>query len=329
MRWGRSRKQARLELLNRSDFRKRSRSRIGIGEGDIPPFPLLGALLVLGIVLGVLHNRWNHAGHPDPVLAVPSATLVPAQIGAARVQNAAVFSWDSLFGARRLKEENLRLKAEIDRLTQENESLTVKALEADRLREAIGFRRKSVQTPIAAEVIAWLPFASVDTITVARGTRDGIRPGTIVRTPSSLVGRVTESGLLSSQTLLLTDVSSEVGALVRRGAKMQAIGIVQGTGRGQELNLKHLLPENDVKPGDKVYTSGFGGIVPPDIPIGIISSVTEDKAHFLKTAKVTTLTNLPGDLREVYLVRSNRAEDIFAEPSPAPSPSPAGSLRRP
>jgi rod shape-determining protein MreC len=242
------------------------------------------------------------------------------QIGAARFQKAAFFSWDSLFGGTRIQEENARLKADVARLTQENERLRSKAAEADRLRDALRFSRRSAETPLPAEVIAWLPFSSVDTITIARGIRHGVRPGAVVRTPSGLVGRVSESGLLSSQTLLLTDVSSQVGALVRRGRKTQAVGIIQGTGRGQALNLKHLLPENDIKPGDKVYTSGFGGgIVPPDIPIGVISDVTEDKAHFLKTARVTPAASLPGDLREVYLLRAPQASDIFAQPATAPS----------
>ena len=322
MRWSRSPKQARLEMLNRSGVRNGSRSRISIGEGSASPLPLLSVLLVLGIGLGYFHNRWSAAGHSDPVLAGTSAVLVPSQVGAARFQSAAFFSWDSLFGGRRISEENILLKKELAQLKSENETFRTKAAEADRLRDALGFRRRSAEAPLPAEVIAWLPFPDVDTITVARGSRSGVQPGSIARTASGLVGRVTEAGLASSQTLLLTDVSSEVGALVRRAGKAQAIGIIQGTGRGQALNLKHLLPESDVKPGDKVYTSGFGGgIVPPDIPIGVVTSVTEDKAHFLKTARVTPLTALPGDLREVYLLRSSQAADILAQPLPSPSPS--------
>lgn len=322
-------------MLNRSDFRGgRRRSRIGIGEGNASPVSLLSILVVLSIGLGILHNRLGEAGRPDPILAVASAPLVPAQRGAAHLQSAAFFSWEFLFGGKRVKDENVRLKAEVARLTQENEILHAKAAEADRLREAIGLRHRSPEIPLPAEVIAWLPFTSVDTITVARGLHDGVRAGSIVRTPSGLVGRVTEAGLLSAQTLLLTDVSSEVGALVRRGGKTQAIGIIQGTGRGQSLNLKHLLPDTDVKTGDKVYTSGFGdGVVPPDIPIGIIAEVTEDRAHFLKTARVTPLAPLPGDLREVYLLRSSPTLDIFAQrglkpssPAPLTSPSPSASV---
>ena len=338
MPWGRSTKQARLDLLNRSEFRSgRRHSRIGIGEGNASPVPLLGVLVVVSIGLGILHNRLTEAGRADPILAGVSAPLVPAQRGAAHLQNAAFFSWESLFGGRRVKEENIRLQAEVARLTQENESLHAKAAEADRLREAIGLRRRSPETPLPAEVIAWLPFNSVDTITVARGLHDSVRVGSIARTPSGLVGRVTEAGLLSAQTLLLTDVSSEVGALVRRNGKTQAIGIIQGTGRGQSLNLKHLLPDTDVKVGDKVYTSGFGdNVVPPDIPIGVIAEVTEDKAHFLKTARVTPLAPLPGDLREVYLLRSSPTLDIFAQPAPSaastgtalttPTSAPSGSV---
>ena len=332
MRWGRSTKQARLDLLNRSEWRSgRRHSRIGIGEGNASPVPLLGILVVVGIGLGTLHNRLSGAGRPDPILSGASAPLVPAQRGAAHLQSAAFFSWESLFGGRRVKEENVRLKAEVARLTQENESLRTNAAEANRLREAVGLRRRSPEIPLSAEVIAWLPFTSVDTITVARGLHDGVHAGGIVRTPSGLVGRVTESGLLSAQALLLTDVSSEVGALVRRNGKTQAIGIIQGTGRGQSLNLKHLLPDMDVKVGDKVCTSGFGdNVVPPDIPIGIIAEVTEDKAHFLKTARVTPLAPLPGDLREVYLLRSSPTLDIFAPPEPsAASPAPMTSPSTP
>jgi rod shape-determining protein MreC len=331
MRLGRTTKQARLELLNRSTFRSGARRRIGVGEGNLAPFPLLITFVVIGIGLGILHNRWSTAGQSDPLLAGTSATLVPTQVGAARFQKAAFFTWDSLFGGKRINEENTKLKKEIAQLKRENETLRSQASEVERLRTALGFSKKSPETPISAEVIGWLPFASVDTITVGRGIRDGVHPGSIVRTPNGLVGRVTEAGLLSAQALLLTDVSSEVGALVRRGKKIQAVGIVQGTGRGQALNLKHLLPENDVKPGDKVYTSGYGGgVVPPDIPIGIIAAVTEDKAHFLKTARVTPTTYLPGDLREVYLLRSSQTPDILNQPlplfSPSPSPSPSLSL---
>ncbi|MBC8103947.1 MAG: rod shape-determining protein MreC [Cytophagales bacterium] len=318
MSWGRSTKQARLELLNRPEFGGRR----GRGEGIVAPYPLVGALLVVGIGLGVLHNRLHSAQRVDPILAGVSAALVPTQVGAVRLQNAALFSWDALFGGKRIKDENLRLQAEVARLTGENEALRSSASEVSRLQSALRFQQRTGKTSLSGEVIAWLPSASVDTITVARGLHDGVRSGTIVRTPFGLVGQVTESGLFSAQTLLLSDVSSEVGVLVRRGGKMQAVGVAQGTGRGQSLNLKYLRREDDVRKGDKVYSSGYGGVVPPDIPIGTIATVTEDKAHFLKTARISPAVPLPGDLREVYLLRPTPAEPaspLVDAPSAAPA----------
>jgi len=264
---------------------------------------VVASLVVTGIVIGVVHNRWHHAHRSDPILAGAATVAFPAEVGATRLQNAAVFSWDSLFAGKRLKEENLRLSAQIASLQQENESLHSRAAEADRLRIALGFTKRQKMPTIAAEVIGWLPTAGVDTIIVARGTRDGIRMGSIARAPSGLVGQVISAGPLSSEILLLTDIASGVGALVMRGGKVLGVGIVQGTGRGQPLDLLNLRSEVDIKPGDQIVSSGFGGVFPPDIPIGTVASVAEDHARFLKSAKISPTAPLPGDLRELFLLQ--------------------------
>lgn len=299
----RSAKQARLRLLGgpSSEFGAGPHGRFRALAST--PSTYVAGLVVLGIGLGVVHNKWHHVHRPDPVVGGAGLLLFPAQVGATHIENAGIFAFDSLFAGKRLKDENLRLQAQVAQLQQENESLRSHAAEADRLRAALAFSRRIQPAPLLGEVVGWLPSTGVDTITVARGSHDGVRPGAIARTAAGLVGQVTEAGPVSSQVLLLTDISSNVGALVRRNGRLIGVGIVRGSGRDQSLTMEDLRGEDDVRAGDQVVSSGYGGVFPPDIPIGSVSAVTEDKAQFVKTAIVQPAAPLPGDLREVFLFR--------------------------
>lgn len=267
------------------------------------PVTLLIVLVVVGIVIGTYLGRTQVKGREGVVLTPVRAALFPLQLSAARAQQTLQGAWDALFSGRRLQTENARLKAEVDRLRQENEGLQQKAAEADRLRVTLRFLEGQKKPPLIAPVIGWMPSQNFESVIIGKGSRDGITPRTVVRTPAGLVGQVAEAGLLSSQVMLLTDTESGVGAVVRRNGKPQGVGIVQGAGRGEQLNLVYLKREADVKPGDLVVSSGLGGVIPPDIPIGRIVTVSEDKPRFLKSARIEPAAPPAGDLREVLLLR--------------------------
>ena len=267
------------------------------------PYALLGVLLVAGILVGVLHNRAKSLGRVDPVLTAVQLMVFPAQRGGSAVQAGFSLNWNALFRGRALEAENARLKTEVARLQSENDALRKDAGEVERLRAAVGFVKANPAKLLPAEVIGWLPSPHSETITVARGTRDGVADRMIVRTPAGLVGQVIEPGLVSSQVLLLTDSSSGVGGLVRRGNKTLGIGIIEGLGRGQALQMVDLKRDDDIKPGDLVVTSGFGRVFPADVPVGLVESVKTEEGRFLKTARIRAFAPLPGDLREVFLLR--------------------------
>lgn len=304
----------------RDRLRKHPSYRIGIGGdyGNAPrhhrlvpqtrqemgrSFLLLLVTVALGITLGVLHNQSRAQDRPDIVLAGGRVLTYPFQLGLMRLQGGASTLWEWLFHGKRLSEENRKLREEVATLKQDNERLRGAEAEAARLRAALKFVQKGNNAPLPAEVIGWLPSPHFETITVARGSRDGVREAMAVRTPDGLVGQVTAVSALSSQVMLLSDENSGVSALVRRGGKTQGVGIVQGAGRDNRLELVNVQPQTDIKAGDKVYSSGFGGVIPPEVPIGFIVSVTEDKGGLLKSAKVKPYAPMPGEMREVYLIR--------------------------
>jgi rod shape-determining protein MreC len=283
--------------------RRTSWGRTG-GGADVNPFALLLVTLSLGIGLGILHNRWLAKRRPDPLMAGVSTFIFPFQSGTAHIEASLLLGWDWLFAGRPLAEENARLTAENARLRLENEALRVKAEEADRLRAALKFMEAQKRPPLITSVIGWLPSPHYESITIARGTRSEVHLQSIVRTPEGLVGQVFAADAVSSQVMLLTDLDSRVSAtLYRNGKPLGYVGIVQGQGRGEPLEMVYLRREDDVRPGDAVVSSGFGGVFPPGIPIGTVTGVLEDRPRFLKSALVAPAAPHPGDLREVLVLR--------------------------
>lgn len=287
----RRRAQARLEMLERrSGYRRQA--------ALLAPYLTLSFLLFLSVGLGILHNRWRAHHRPDPILTGIRTLLYPVQYGAARLAG----GWTMLWSGGKLARENARLRAEVARLTMENQNLQAAAAETVRLRAALDFAQRKGSTLVPAEVIGLPASSHADIITIARGARGGIREGMVVRTPEGLLGQVSEVSPFSSQVMLLNDASSGVSARVVRDGQVQGIGIVQGGGRDRPLQLEYLRQEDDIRPGDKVVSSGLGGVVSPDIPIGTVVSVADDKARALKAARVAPAAQ-GRRAREVFVLR--------------------------
>lgn len=273
-------------------------------NGNRPkPALFLGVTLLVGVGAGAFHNNWQAKGQTDPLTASVQLAVYPFQVASSKTQGFLHGIWEGLFSGPRLAQENALLKAENARLLNENNELRAQVSETARLQEALKFKLTEKKPLLAARVIGLLPSPHFETIVLDRGGKDGVKERAIVRTPRGLVGQVTEAGPVSSQVLLLSDAKSRVhGVITRNGKSLGYYGIVQGTGRGEPLKMIYLKHEYNIKPGDTVLSTGFGGVVPPDVPIGTIESVTEDTSTSLKTAKIVPAAPQPGDLREAYIL---------------------------
>ncbi|MFM7529533.1 MAG: rod shape-determining protein MreC [Nodosilinea sp.] len=110
-------------------------------------------------------------------------------------------------------------------------------------------------------------------IILNRGSRHGVEPGYVVSGPGGLVGRVVEVSPSTCRVLLISDLTSHVGAKVSRS---RAMGIVQGQSKNQVIiEFFDKLP--DAKVGDVVITSSYSRLFPKDMPIGRIESMDNTK----------------------------------------------------
>jgi len=172
-----------------------------------------------------------------------------------------------------LERENAALKVENRSLKATNEALRDVEHEVNRLRHALNYRERSLFRLVPAEIVSRDSSTWWRTVTINRGAQDGIEPEMPVLTDEGLVGRTTTVSDTIAVVLLISDENCRVAASVE-GTREQ--GIVTGERVAGSitpmLDLNYLSKQAELKPGQKVYTSGVGGVFPSGLFVGTVRS---------------------------------------------------------
>ena len=227
-------------------------------------FPFLVVLSVALIVLGkadiVLIERVR-TGVSDAVAPILGALSRPLATVAAGVQR--VEDHFGIYG------ENERLREENARLLQWQEVARRLETENAGLRALLNFNPEGVKGFLTGRVIANSGGAFLRNVLVDVGAREGVERGQAAITGEGIVGRVTEVGERASRVLLVTDLNSRIPVVLDL-SRERAVLAGDNTSRPR---LLYLPPKSGVKVGDRVVTSGSGGIFPPGLPVGVVASV--------------------------------------------------------
>jgi rod shape-determining protein MreC len=161
--------------------------------------------------------------------------------------------------------ENRRLKAENRRLHQVNDQVIALNDLNERYRALLGLKTDPPVDMVTGRSVtdARGPFANARLINV--GKEAGVLVGNPVMSENGLVGRVTGVTLGASRVLLLTDIASRTPVMIDR---TNARAILTGDG-GPNPKLAFLRTIEAPKPGDRVLTSGDGGVMPRGLPVGV------------------------------------------------------------
>ena len=190
-----------------------------------------------------------------------------------------------------LEKENLKLKVKL----QEYQALKDENL---RLRKISKESSKISNKQTLAKVINNKAHPSKKIVSIDKGKKDGIFIGQNVLGIKGLVGQIIESSYLSSKVLLISDLSSNIPAQVTRtGEKI----IIKGKDETDKLDVLFAQINMDLKVGDAISTSGMANRFKPNIPIGKISFVDNDKERKFSIVHVTPLENV-GTASELILI---------------------------
>lgn len=125
-------------------------------------------------------------------------------------------------------------------------------------------------------------------ITIDKGSYNGVEKDMVVITSKGLIGRVINTTTFTSDVKLITtsDTNNKISVHISNG-DTNLYGLINGYNYNDNvLELEGISNTKDVNIGDRVYTSGLGGIFPSGILIGTVSEITTDSYDLAKVIKV-------------------------------------------
>jgi rod shape-determining protein MreC len=100
---------------------------------------------------------------------------------------------------------------------------------------------------------------------------------------------VSEVGLRAARVLLVTDLNSRVPVLIENE---HARAVLAGDNSARP-GLLYVEPQTAVKIGDRVVTSGDGGLFPPGLPVGTVAAIEDGANLVILTDRGVNATNAP------------------------------------
>lgn len=185
-------------------------------------------------------------------------------------------SWQNYFALQQVRAENEQLKQQLADLRVRIQQERALAEQSQSLQKLLELKTSAVLSTTGGNVIAGGASPEFRTITIDKGTRDGLRADMAVIAPAGVVGRIIQPSGRASKVQLLIDRNAAAGALIER---TRAQGVVLGTG-ADELRMDYVPGSADVKAGDMVVTSGIDGIYPKGFVIGQIQSIRRGAGQY-------------------------------------------------
>ena len=232
--------------------------------------------LVLIVVLGhvILISAQVNAQPGGTVLeAVTFGVFTEVQRLITSTRDGFVGFWSGYVGLRDVQRENEELSQEVARLSLELQQQRALAQQTRSLERLLELRESVSFENLSARVIATDATPYFRTLTIDRGSRDGVQTDMAVVAPAGVVGRVVGVlGPRAAQVQLLIDRNAAAAALIERN---RASGVAVGTDGDGRLQMEFVSNLEEVRVGDRIVTSGIDGIYPEGFLIGRVVTATE------------------------------------------------------
>jgi len=255
---------------------------------------LFGAVVLAQIIL--ISAQVNSRSGVPVLEQVTFGVFAEVQRAAAGTVNFVGRGWTGYIALRGVQAENKTLKARLDTLQVELQEQRALAERSQQLQKLLELRNRVSLPTTAADIIGLGASPDFQTVTISKGTADGVKGDMAVISPAGVVGRIVTPSNRASKVQLLVDRNAAAGALVERS---RAQGVVLGTGEGV-LRMEYVAELGDVRPGDTVVTSGVDGIYPKGFVIGHVGTV-ERRGGAYKTITVRPAVDAR-DLESVLVV---------------------------
>lgn len=260
-------------------------------------------VLVILIVLSILVATFQFRQNEGQILTVIHENLLlvfaPIQKGVVTLIRPLTDIARSVQELGTLRQENEALRAEVAGLRMENARLQEMEAENQELRRLLGAPARQKLETVLATVIGRSSTSWHAIIVIDKGLDHGIEVNMPVIADQGLVGKVTTVSRNAAEVQLIIDPQSSVGG---RDLSTRARGIVEGS-MTDILKFNYVPKDSQVKKGDRIVTSGYGGIYPSGILIGKVSQVEERRYDFYQQIEIVPFVDF--DALEKVLIVTN------------------------
>ena len=196
------------------------------------------------------------------------------------------------------EEENRRLTDELNEFKKAENRYLETGLENERLRKILQLKSGRPDYVTSAGVFARDPSNWFQKLWINKGTDDGVERDMVVVTSLGPVGRIHRVFKNGANVMLITDVNSSV-AVRLQSSRIE--GIMEGRG-DDRCYMKYVSKDVEVKPGERVITSGLEGIYPRGMLIGYVTDVKMEGEEIFQLIEVTPAQSL-STLEEVAVLK--------------------------
>jgi len=239
----------------------------------------------------------------------PQSDLTPIRRGVLHLISAGQTLFRLPIRLASLEEENRYLRSRLlEKVLYETEVRELR-LENARLRRMLEYKEKGHLELLVVRVLAHDAESPPTAITIDAGLSDGVRAYQAVIGPEGLLGRIdAEPGTHRALVRLITDPGLRVSVVVENEGR--AMGILRREGTRMEVD--NVPQEALVSEGDRVVTSGMGGIFPSGLFVGHVAAVKDDPHALFK--EITIVPRARFDrLEEVFIIRSTAPSSLEPE----------------
>ena len=229
----------------------------------------------------------------DRVIPNFSAMMAPVTSAANILRSARSYT--------RIYQQNQELRRELQQMKAWKEAALQREQENARLLDLNNVRLDPKFTKITGVVLADSGSPFHQTVLLNVGRRDGIVDGWAAIDGIGLVGRIAGVGERTSRVILLTDTSSRIAVSIESNGQ-RAMIVGDNTSRPP---LEFLETPETVRPGDRVVTSGDGGVFPSGLLVG---QVTQTQSGRLRV-------RLAADMQRLEFLRVVRHQPREAIPT--------------
>ena len=268
-------------------------------------------LLLLAVVCGILMGLSGFAGTDSgPLGWAAGYTVVPMQKGIDKVGTWLSDISDNFETLEEMRNENARLKQQVDDLTSENTRLQQNAEEWERLNELYKMDQSTADYPkVAARVIASDNSNWFSSFTIDKGANDGIRPDMNVLSSTGLVGVVTEVQPTYSIVSSLIDDKNVSGMLLKSFDKCIVSGDLKLINEGVVRFSQLANNEAAVEVGDQIVTSNISDKYLQGLLIGYVKDVSVDSNSLTRSGHLIPATDFR-KLQEVLVITTTKRDLI-------------------